>query len=78
MISNPAGPPLTVPVGSNRAYLYNVATNNGVTTTALKCTPGRLITVTFTATTPTTGSPVAHRSIQLFTTTEVGTNSVLP
>lgn len=78
MISNPAASTVTIPVGSNRAYLYNIATSNGVTTTPIKCVPGRLITVTFTATTPATGSPVADRSVQLFTTTEVGANSVLP
>lgn len=78
MISNPASSTVKIPVGSNRAYLYNVATSNGVTTAPLNCVPGRLITVTFTATTPATGSLVVNRSIQLFTMTETGANNVLP
>jgi len=79
--------PTTITVGKNRSYVYTVTATNGVTATAIRCSPGSLITVTFSASTPAiaaTGSNpavparvIATRSVQLFAGTETGTNKVL-
>lgn len=77
----------TVTVGKNRSYIYSVATTNGTTGATVKCSPGSLLTVTFSAATPAIPAKgttpavasriVATRSVQLFVGTEAGTNKVL-